>query len=155
MNGLFATLTPFLLIGLLLVPGLDLEAKKGKKNPVRGSGFSVTIPTEPTAGAAKDKPIMAVIVLDEGVRILEYEIKEGNSISFRVGGTIEAFMERIGPAPDADMFMDFDQGNAEDVTVEYEHALAGPQKKVMRPGQRLTLNAVVSRHWKFTAPNWE
>ena len=28
------------------------------------------------------------------------------------------------------MFMDFDQGNAEDVTVEYEHALAGSQKKV-------------------------
>ena len=33
---------------------------KRKKKPVRGSGFSVTLPTEPTAGAAKDKPIMAV-----------------------------------------------------------------------------------------------
>ena len=54
---------------------------------------------------------MAVIVMDEGVRILEYEIKEGNSINFRVGGTTEAFMERVGPAPDRDMFMDFDQGN--------------------------------------------
>lgn len=128
---------------------------KNKKKPNRGSGFSVTIPTEPLGGAAKDKAIMAVVVLDNGALILEYEIKEGNSIAFRVGGDVEAFMERIGPAPDADMFMDFDSSNAEAVTVEYEHALLGPQTKVMGPGQRLTLNAVVSRHWKFTAPNWE
>ena len=73
-------------------------AKSKKKKPVRGSGISVTLPTEPTAGAAKDKPVMAVLVQDEGVRILEYEIKEGNSIQFRVGGTVEAFMERVGPA---------------------------------------------------------
>ena len=35
---------------------------KKKKKPVRGSGFSVTLPTEPLAGAAKDKPVMAVMV---------------------------------------------------------------------------------------------
>ena len=132
-----------------------MVSKKKKKKPVRGSGFSVTLPTEPTAGAAKDKPIMAVMVQDDGVQIMEYEIKLGNSISFRVGGTIAAFMERVGPAPDSDMFMDAAGGNAEPVTVEYEHALAGPQKQVLRPGQRLKLNAVVSRHWKITAPNWE
>ena len=130
-------------------------AKRKKKKPVRGSGFSVTLPTEPTAGAAKNNPIMAVLVQDEGVTIMEYEIKEGNSIQFRVGGTVAAFMERVGPAPDGDMFMDADTSNAEAVTVEYEHALAGPQKKVLGPGQRLTLNAVVSRHWRLSAPNWE
>ena len=128
---------------------------KKRKKPVRGSGFAVTLPTEPTAGAAKDKPIMAVLVMDGGSTILEYDVKLGNSISFRVGGSIEAFMERVGPAPDSAMFMDAAADNAEPVTVEYEHALAGPQKKVLRPGQRLTLNAVVSRHWKITAPNWE
>ena len=128
---------------------------KNKKKPVRGSGISVTLPTEPMAGAAKDKPIMAVLVQDEGARILEYEIKEGNSIQFRVGGTVEAFMERIGPAPDGDMFMDAASGNVESVTIEYEHALAGPQTKTLQAGQRLTLNPVVSRRWKMTALNWE
>ena len=128
---------------------------KKKKKPVRGAGISVTLPTEPTAGAAKDKPVMAVLVMDEGVQVLEYEIKEGNSIQFRVGGTVEAFMERVGPAPDGDMFLDAAGANAEQVTIEYEHALAGPQKKVLGPGQRLTLNPVVSRRWRLTAPNWE
>ena len=134
---------------------LTTMAKSKKKKPVRGSGFSVTLPTEPLAGAAKDKPVMAVLVMDDGKEILQYEIKVGNSISFRVGGTVAAFMERVGPAPDSDMFMDADAGNAEAVTVEYEHALAGPQKKVLRPGQRLTLAPVISRRWKMTAPNWE
>ena len=128
---------------------------KHKKKPIRGSGFSITLPTEPTAGAAKDKPIMAVMVRDEGAMVMEYEIKLGNSISFRVGGTVQAFMERVGPAPDTDMFMSADASNAEPVTVEYEHALAGQQKKVLRPGQRLTLKPVVSRRWRITAPNWE
>ena len=98
---------------------------------------------------------MAVMVRDEGAMVMEYEIKLGNSISFRVGGTVQAFMERVGPAPDTDMFMSADASNAEPVTVEYEHALAGQQKKVLRPGQRLTLKPVVSRHWKITAENWE
>ena len=64
-------------------------------------------------------------------------------------------MERVGPAPDGDMFMDAAGNNAERVTIEFEHALAGPQKKSLGPGQRLTLNPVVSRRWKMTAPNWE
>ena len=126
---------------------------EAQEKPVRGAGFSVTLPTEPMAGEAKNKPIMAVLVQDEGAPILEYEVKEGQSISFRVGGTVKAHMERVGPAPDADMFMDADSGNAEPVTVEYEHALAGPQKKVLRAGQRLTINPVVSRHWTMTAPS--
>ena len=128
---------------------------KHKKKPVRGSGFSVTLPTEPTAGAAKDAPIMAVLVQDEGVQILEYEIKEGQSINFRVGGTIEAFMQRVGPAPDGDMFLDANADNRESVVVEYAHALAGPQSKRLGPGSRLTMNAVLARRWKFTARNWE
>ena len=39
---------------------------KHKKKPARGAGFSVTLPTEPMAGEAKNKPIMAVLVQDEG-----------------------------------------------------------------------------------------
>ena len=127
---------------------------KHKKKPVRGCGFSVSLPTEPSAGSAKNKPIMAVLVRDEGKPVLEYEIKLGNVIAFRVGGTVQAFMERVGPAPDTDMSIDADSSNAEPITVEYEHALAGPQAKVLRAGQRLTINAVVSRHWKITAPRW-
>ena len=50
-----------------------------KKKPTRGSGVSVTLPTEPLAGNAKTTPIMAVMVQDEGTPILEYEIKEGQS----------------------------------------------------------------------------
>ena len=61
-------------------------------------------------------------------------------------------MERVGPAPDSDIFMDADQWNEDPVTVEYEHALAGKEKIFLAPGQRLALNAVVSRHWKITAP---
>ena len=99
-----------------------------KKRPVRGSGFSVTLPTEPLAGAAKDTPIMAVMVQEAGAQVLEFEVKVGQSISrFRVGGKTEAFMERVGPAPDSDLFMDADQWNVEPVTVEYEHALAGKE----------------------------
>ena len=122
----------------------QMAKKKPKKKPVRGSGFSVTLPTEPIAGAAKDKTIMAVMVQDDGAMIMEYEIKLGNSISFRVGGSVEAFMERVGPAPDSDMFMDAHGDNAESVTVEYEHALVGPQDDGIVAGASvLTLNAVV------------
>ena len=53
---------------------------------------------------------MAVLVMDEGVRIMEYEIKEGNSISFRVGGKVpRRSCNGLGQHPTADMFMDFDQ----------------------------------------------
>ena len=129
--------------------------KKTKKRPVRGSGVSVTLPTEPLAGAAKDAPIMAVMVQDDGVPILEYELKVGNSIQFRVGGKTKAFMERIGPAPDGDLFLDGDSSNIEPITVEFEHALSGPQKVPLGPGQRLTLNPVVSKQWVMSAENWE
>ena len=72
-----------------------------------------------------------------------------------MGGSIAAFMQRIGDAPDADMYLDADGGNVEPITVEYENALAGPQKIDLLAGQRLKLNPVISRHWKMTAPNWE
>ena len=130
-------------------------AKKKTKKPTRGSGVSITLPTEPLAGAAKSAAIMAVMVQDEGNSILEYEIKEGQSIQFRVGGTVKAFMERVGDAPDGDMFMDADSGNVEIVRVEYEHALSGLLKLSLLPGQRLKINPVVSRHWIMTAQNWE
>ena len=132
-----------------------MSKKKPKKRPKRGSGFSVTLPTEPLAGVSKTTPIMAVIVMESGVKILEYDIKLGGNIEFRVGGETEAYVERVGPAPDSDIFMDASAGNVEAVTVEYEHALAGPQTKILRAGQRLTMQAVVARHWKVTAPHWE
>ena len=113
------------------------------------------MPTEPLAGEAKTTPIMAVMVQDEGVTILEHELKVGDSREFRVGGTAEAFMQRIGPAPDSDMFIFANPNNRESITAEYTHALAGPQKKTLGPGARLTVNSVLARHWKFTAPNWE
>ena len=128
---------------------------KSKKKAVRGAGVSITIPTEPMAGAAKDKPIMAVLVQDEGINILEYDIKEGHSIQVRVGGTIRAFMERVGDAPDGDMFLDADSGNSQPLHVEFEHALAGLQTFDLRAGQRLTLNPVLSRQWIMSATNWE
>ena len=132
-----------------------MAKKKPAKKPTRGSGVSITLPTEPLAGAPKTAPIMAVMVQDDGVSLLEYEVKEGQSIEFRVGGTIKAFMERVGDAPDSDMFMDADGSNVENVTVEYEHALSGLMRVSLLPGQRLSINPVVSRHWIMTAQNWE
>ena len=35
-------------------------------------------------------------------------------------------MERVGPAPDTEMFMDANGGNVQPVTVEYDHALVRP-----------------------------
>ena len=98
---------------------------------------------------------MAVLVQDDGVTLLEYELKVGNSIQFRVGGKTKAFMERVGPAPDGDLFLDTDSSNVESVTVEFEHALSGPQSVLLGPGGRLTLNPVVSKQWVMSAKNWE
>ena len=116
-----------------------------KKKPLRGAGFSISIPTEPLASAAKNVPLMAVMVQDEGVKILEYDVKEGQSIEFRVGGTMKAFMQRVGPAPNGDMFIDATAGNKQPVVVDFEHALSGPQHFVLAPGQRLTVNPVAAR----------
>ena len=82
-----------------------MSHKKPKK-PKRGSGFSITLPTEPLAGAAKTTPIMAVRVMENGAVILDYEVKLGGNIEFRVGGETVAYVERVGPAPDSDIFMD-------------------------------------------------
>ena len=56
------------------------------KQTHRGSEISVTIPTEPMAGRAKNVPVMEVRVMDEGALVLEYKIPEGQAISFRIGG---------------------------------------------------------------------
>ena len=122
----------------------------------RGSGFSITLPTEPTAGAAKKKPVMALLVKDGGSIIFEYEIPLGQSISARrVGGTVKAFMERVGDAPDSEVWLIAASDNQEPVTVEFEHALAGPQKVAVNPGQKLTINPVVARHWTMSAESWD
>ena len=98
---------------------------------------------------------MAVIVMDEGVRILEYEINLGQSIAFRVGGTIKAHMERVGPAPETDVFLDASAGNKAPVKIEFEHALSGPQTVTLSAGQRLAINPVVARRWTMSAATWE
>ena len=64
-------------------------------------------------------------------------------------------MERIGPAPNGDLFLDADSSNVESVEVEFEHALSGLQRFLIGPGNRLTLNPVVSRRWVMSAKNWE
>ena len=117
-------------------------SKHAKKKPVRGSGFSVDLPTEPLAGAAKTAPIMAVIIPEGGVP--EIELRLGDTREFRVGGKMEAFMERVGPAPDSEFRIVTNGDNVEDITVEYEHALGGPQKMVLPPGRVLKLNPVIS-----------
>ena len=130
-------------------------SKKPKKHFARGCGITITIPTEPIAGAAKNKPVMAVLVQDDGVQILQYEIPEGQSITFRVGGLIRAYMERVGPAPDGEVWAITDGGNPGPVTVKFEHALSGPQTVVLDPGRRLTINPVVSRRWEMSSEKWE
>ena len=127
-----------------------------KKTTGRGSEISVTIPTEPMAGRAKNVPVMEVRVMDEGALVLEYKIPEGQAISFRVGGTIQALMQRTdAPVPDVDMRLVAGSANKEPVTVEYEHALSGLQTVVLQPGHTLSINPVVSRRWVMSAPNWE
>ena len=109
-----------------------------------------------TSGRRQDRRDYGRYGQDEGASILEYEIKEGQSIQFRVGGTVEAFMERVGPAPDGDMFLDADGSNTEAITIKYEHALSGSVTVTLQSGQSdLSINPVVSRRWVMTAPNWE
>ena len=73
--------------------------------------------------------------MDEDAMILEYKIPEGQAISFRVGGTIQALMQRTdAPVPDVDMRLVAGSANKEPVTVEYEHALSGLQTVVLQPG---------------------
>ena len=108
------------------------------------------------AGKAKNVPVMEVQVQDEGVAILHYPIPEGQSITFHVGGSIVAYMQRTeAPVPDVDMYAVAGSRNKEPVTIEYQHALAGPQKTQLRPGQKLTVNAVAARNWVMSAPTWE
>ena len=52
-----------------------------KKKPTRGSGVSVTLPTEPLAGNAKTTPIMAVMVQDEGTPFWNTRSKRGSPSS--------------------------------------------------------------------------
>ena len=130
-------------------------SKHKKKKPVRGSGFSVSLPTENLAGAAKDKAVMSVQVQDKGQLVNAYDIPLGQVIAFRVGGTVQAMIKRTGPAPDTEVRMVADFDNKETVTVEYEHALSGLQTVNLQPGQKLTMNPVLARNWLITAPHWE
>ena len=125
------------------------------KQTQRGSEISVTLPTEPFAGEAKNKPVMAVMVQEDGVQVLNYEIPLGQSISFRVGGSFIAYMQRVGPAPDSEMFITANSGNKEEIKIEFEHALSGEQTVNLQAGQKYTINPVLSQHWTFSADNWD
>ena len=126
------------------------------KKTRRGCEITISIPTEPMAGRAKNIPVMEVLVLDDGVQIAAIPIPEGQSITFHVGGDVKAYMQRTGaPVPDVDMFAIAGTRNKEPVTIEYQHALGGPKKVDLRPGQKLTVNAVTARNWAMSAPTWE
>ena len=85
------------------VQGPLAEDEGGKvmaKQTRRGCEITVTVPTEPLAGRAKNVPVMEVQVQDEGVAILHYPIPEGQAITFHVGGSIVAYMQRTeAPVP--------------------------------------------------------
>ena len=130
---------------------------KHKKKPVRGSGFSVSLPTDNMAGAAKTAPVMSVQVQQDGELINGYNLPLGQVIEFRVGGTYQAAIKRTGDAPDTEIRIVANYDNAETITIEFEHALeAGVLQKVkLKAGQKANLNPVVARNWLVTAPNWE
>ena len=106
----------------------DAVSKK-KKKPTLGAGFSITLPTG-TDGRGRERQgrYGRDACQENGVQIhiQEYEIKEGQSIQvFALAVRLQSFMERVGPAPDGDMFMDADaRATRNPVTVEYEHALS-------------------------------
>ena len=130
---------------------------KKKKKIVRGSGFSVSLPTENLAGAAKTASVMSVQIQEKGVLVNGYDLSLGEVIEFRVGGDTQAAIKRSGPAPDTEIRIVADFDNVETITIEFEHALdAGQLQKVkLGPGQKVTLNPVAARNWLVTAPNWE
>ena len=116
-------------------------SKHAKKKPVRGSGFSVDLPTEPLAGEAKTAVIMAVIIPEAALP--DVDIRLGDTREFRVGGKMEAFMERVGPAPDSEFRIVTNDDNAEDITVEFQHALRRTAERwSYLPGAYLKLNPV-------------
>ena len=123
-----------------------MSRKKPKKRPNRGSGVSVTLPTEPLAGAAKDAPIMAVMVQDDGVPILEYELKVGNSIQFRVGWkTKKRSWSGSGQHRTATYSWTRTHPTSSRSRSSTSHALSGPQRVSLGPGQRLTTQSGESR----------
>ena len=81
--------------------------------------------------------------------------KKGRASSFEWAVRRKRLMQRVGPAPDGDMFIDATAGNTQPVVVDFEHALSGPQHFVLAPGQRLTVNPVAARRWVMSAQKWE
>ncbi|MDE0332307.1 MAG: hypothetical protein OXL41_10610 [Nitrospinae bacterium] len=122
----------------------------------RGSGVTVLLPTEPVAGPAEDAKVVAVLVMDGDVHILEHELSEGAAITFRVGGTFRAYMERINtdvPFPD-DLWLVAHKSNRDPVVLEWEDALSGNEKKSMKPGELFELNPTLMRRWRMSAKRW-
>ena len=97
-----------------------------KKKPLRGSeSFSITIPTEPLASAAKNVPLMAVQVQDDGVKILEYDVKEGRASSFAWAVRRKRSCSAVGFRPLTALACSLipSAGNKQPVVVDFEHAL--------------------------------
>ena len=119
--------------------------------------MTVILPTEPIAGPAKDAKVVAVLVMDDNVHILEHELSVGASITFRVGGTFRVFMERINtdvPFPD-DLWLLAHKTNRDPVVLEWEGAISGRQKKSLKPGELFELNPTLMRRWRMSAKRWE
>ena len=123
----------------------------------RGSAVTVILPTEHIAVPPRDAKVVAVLVMDGAVNILEHELSVGASITFRVGGTVRAYMERFNtdvPFPD-DLWLLAHKTNRDPVVLEWEHALSGKRKKSIKPGELFELNPTLMRRWQVSAKGWE
>ena len=83
-----------------------------KKKPLRGAGILGHYPHGTTSQrcqeCARSWPFRC---RNEGIKILEYDVKEGAEHRVSSGRYDESFMQRVGPAPDGDMFIDATAGN--------------------------------------------
>lgn len=91
------------------------------------------------------------------VNILEHELSVGASITFRVGGTFRAYMERINtnvPCPD-DLWLLAHKTNRAPVVLQWEGALSGKRKKSIKPGELFELNPTLMRRRRNSAKGRE
>lgn len=123
----------------------------------RGSAVTVILPTEPNAAPPRDVKVVAALVMDGDVHILEHELTAGASITFRVGGKFRAYMERIDtdvPFPE-DLWLLAHETNRDPVVLEWEGELSGKRKKSIKPGELFGLNPTLMRRWRMSAKRWE
>ena len=110
-----------------------MAKKKPAKKPTRGSGVSVTLPTEPlAAGMPTTAPIMAVMVQDEGTPMASnMKLRKGSPSSSASEGRSRHSWSGLALHRDSDMFLDADGGNVEPVTVDYEQCAFRPTESLV------------------------